>query len=177
MCSSSFYVHVSAYNIVGIMWESIRFLVYCENVVPVPFSVPGGRLRLTKPIYCVKSSPHCLYKSRYTSSGWQCRIPLLGGDIDISTVWSGWQFIEAMIDLWMQWNYEFGDKYVDCSTCPQNSWTCPTSLHRSPGTTFLSKTRSTCRCVVFSSHTHFAIIHRHIIHANCYVIWLVSVYE
>jgi len=30
---------------------------------------------------------------------------------------------------------------------------------------------------VFSSHTHFAIIHRHIIHANFYVIWLVSIYE
>jgi len=30
---------------------------------------------------------------------------------------------------------------------------------------------------VFSSHTHFVIIHRHISHANFYVIWLVSVYE
>jgi len=30
---------------------------------------------------------------------------------------------------------------------------------------------------VSSSHTHFAIIHRHIIHANFYVIWLVSVYD
>jgi len=29
----------------------------------------------------------------------------------------------------------------------------------------------------FSSHTHFAIIHSHIIHANLYVTWLVSVYE
>jgi len=28
-----------------------------------------------------------------------------------------------------------------------------------------------------ASHTHFAIIHRHIIHANFHVIWLVSVYE
>jgi len=31
------------------------------------------------------------------------------------------------------------------------------------------------RCFVFSFHTHFAIIHRHIIHANFYVIWLVYV--
>jgi len=30
--------------------------------------------------------------------------------------------------------------------------------------------------LVFSSDTHFATIHRHIIHANFYVIWLVSVY-
>jgi len=30
---------------------------------------------------------------------------------------------------------------------------------------------------VFSSHAHFAIIHRHSIHANFYFIWLASVYK
>jgi len=29
---------------------------------------------------------------------------------------------------------------------------------------------------VFSSHTHFAIIHRHIFHTNFYIIWLVSLW-